>query len=188
MPTPTPAPKPPPGTVLYEADWSSGLNGWPGIYGWKVLGGALLNDGTNGEKTNWVAAPYEPGLADVSDYAVEAEIQLVAEPGCVTFGVVARDMYQVGIRLAWNPFYCNYGDEAMIRLVGSGDPIAAMAYTRDMEWHTYRVEVKGNTIKLVIDGASIVETADNRYLTGGKVGLWSVNGQISVRSFKVIAL
>ena len=75
----------------------------------------------------------------------------------------------------------------MIGLVEGGD-IAAIDYTRDMGWHTYRMEVKGNTIKFLIDGAPIVETADNRYLTGGKVGLWSDNAQISVRSFKVIAL
>ena len=191
--TPAPTPKPAPGTVLYQADWSSGLNGWPGLYGWKVLNGMLLNDGSNNDRTNWIAAPYEPGVADIADYAVEAEIQLVTEPSCVTFGVVAREKYQAGVRLAWNPFPCThemsyvYGDEAMIGLVEGGD-IAAIDYTRDMEWHTYRVEVKGNTIKLLIDGASIVETADNRYLTGGKVGLWSADGQVSVRSFRVIAL
>jgi hypothetical protein len=195
--TPTPAPKPAPGTVLYEADWSSGLNGWPGIFGWKALNGMLLNDGTNGDRTNWIAAPYEPGAGDIADYAMEAEIQLVTEPSCVTFGIVAREKYQAGVRLAWNPFACThemsyvYGDEAMIMLVEGGDyrdTIAATDYTRDMEWHTHRLEVRGNTIKLLIDGASVVETADNRYLTGGRVGLWSADAQVSVRSFKVIAL
>lgn len=32
--------------LLYQADWSGGLNGWAGGDGWKTLNGLLLNDGT----------------------------------------------------------------------------------------------------------------------------------------------
>ena len=40
-PTPTPLPA---GTVLYQADWSHGLAGWPGAQGWKVVQGQLESD------------------------------------------------------------------------------------------------------------------------------------------------
>src|SRR6266567_674957 len=40
-PTPTPLPA---GTVLYQANWSHGLAGWPGSQGWKVVQGQLESD------------------------------------------------------------------------------------------------------------------------------------------------
>src|SRR6266566_4060638 len=43
---PTPTPFPQSGTVLYKADWSSGMNGWAGGDDWKTSSGLLLNDGT----------------------------------------------------------------------------------------------------------------------------------------------
>lgn len=52
-PTPTSTPVPPtatpvpvPGTVLYQADWSAGLGGWPSSVGWKAVSGMYVNDGT----------------------------------------------------------------------------------------------------------------------------------------------
>jgi len=193
--TPTPAPKPAPGTILYQADWSSGLNGWPGLYGWKVLDGTLLNDGTNGDSENWVAAPYEPGAADIADYAVEAEIQFVrvtpAHPSyCGSFGIVVREEYRASAWVDAPGVDCGadgISKQLVIRVPGE-TPLSAKAFDIDDQWHTYRVEVKGNGIKLFFDGAPILEAVDNRYLAGGKVGLWSTLTQISVRSFKVIAL
>ena len=61
-------------------------------------------------------------------------------------------------------------------------------YDPKTDWHTYRAEFKGNTIRLLVDGATVVETSDNRHLTGGGIGLWCKTAQINVRSFKVVAL
>src|SRR5689334_10044113 len=63
--------------VLYQADWSNGMDGWSGSGGWKTVGGMLVNDGTNDDPSLWIPAPYEPG--SITDYAIEAEIQLVSE-------------------------------------------------------------------------------------------------------------
>jgi hypothetical protein len=52
----------------------------------------------------------------------------------------------------------------------------------------YRVEVRANTLRLLVDGARMVDATDNRYLSPGRVGLWSDQYQLEVRSFKVIAL
>ena len=60
--------------------------------------------------------------------------------------------------------------------------------TLDNLWHTYRVEAQGNTIRLFIDKNLRFEKQDNRYRSGGQAGLWNVATQITVRSFKVIAL
>jgi hypothetical protein len=52
----------------------------------------------------------------------------------------------------------------------------------------YWLEVKGNTIKLLVDGALLLDATDNRHLSNGRVGLVSIGAQINVRSFKVIQL
>jgi hypothetical protein len=62
------------------------------------------------------------------------------------------------------------------------------SYSLDTNWHTYRVEVRGNDIKLLIDGQTVLETTDNHHLTSNSVGLWSNGMVINVRSFKVFAL
>ena len=55
-------------------------------------------------------------------------------------------------------------------------------------WHVYRVEAKGNTITLLIDGTIVAKATDNRYLSGSRTGLWSNEYQLEIRSSKVVAL
>jgi hypothetical protein len=207
MPTPQPAatspvanpqhkpkPGPPAPTVLYQADWSSGFNGWTASQDWKTVSGELVNDGTNRDATQFAHAPkITPYTAN---YAAEADIQAVrAGNGCwdATFGLSVREEsigdYRVGVG-APGPTTAfildhsssdtcpNYGYNALTRA----------SYSLDTDWHTYRVEVRGNDIKLLIDGQSVMETIDNHYLTSNSVGLWSNGTVINVRSFKVIAL
>lgn len=210
-PTGTPVPTPtitpcPVGCVLYQADWSKGLNGWSASQGWKTVAGMLVNDGTNGAWGKWIAAPYHPGAQKIDNYAVEAEIQVVRSSGgglaCddyVSFGVVARaradraiEAYWVGIgwdapwggwvptaHISANPLRRNFGGckSALIEPVG---------FAPRNTWQTYRAEVKGNEVALFVDDELIAETKSNTYLEGGLVGLWSQRTELSVRSFKII--
>jgi hypothetical protein len=62
-------------------------------------------------------------------------------------------------------------------------------YRVGTDWHTYRLEARGNNLKLFIDGALRMEMTDNQHLSSGRVGLFSwYSAQINVRSFKVIAV
>src|SRR5205814_385763 len=57
-------------TLLYTADWSSGLNGWTGASDWTVLNGMLHNDGTDASANSpTIVAPYQ--VEGITDYAVE---------------------------------------------------------------------------------------------------------------------
>jgi hypothetical protein len=203
--TPTPQPTntpsaPQPGQLLYQADWSGGFNGWTASPDWKTVSGQLVNDGTNDDATQFAHPPeITPYTAN---YAVEAEIQYVrdgygcyppADYGYVAFGLSVRGEssgdYRVGI-------VHRYGTiAAFIFDHGSSDtcpnfypPLAKASYSLDTNWHTYRVEVRGNDIKLLIDGQSVIEAIDNHHLTSNSVGLWSTGTVVNVRSFKVIAL
>jgi len=192
IPVPTPTPLPKAGTVLYQADVANGgFSKWSGSADWKHVNGMLVNDGTNGRASE-ILAPFQPS---VGDYAVEAEIQMVGGgTWCMSFGVFARGDEGTGYSAGIGTDSSNCQGLARIA-PGSGlgptnqSPIlASQAFDPGTDWHTYRLEVQGNTIRLLIDGAVTVEAVDNRYLSPGDVGLWTDGTQINVRSFKVISL
>jgi hypothetical protein len=172
----------PAGTVLYQADWSTGLTGWSSMDGWKALNGQLLNDGTGGEQLE--AAPIN--LSAVADYAVEADIQVVRNPGGYNFGLFARDAsYYASV-----DDYDFFGHHNAILSDKDGD-LASKGFDPGGDKHTYRLEVKGNTMQLLIDGTVVVQTTDNKYLDGGKngqVGLRCKQAQLVVTGFRVIKL
>ena len=43
-------------------------------------------------------------------------------------------------------------------------------------------------MSLFVDGAPLLEAADNRHLSSGRVGMFSIGAQINVRTFKVLKL
>ncbi len=196
-PTPTPSPTPPPpGTILYQADWSNGLNGWKGSPDWKVLNGMLLSDGSNGNIIDGptIVPPYQ--VSNTADYAIEANIQLISYgyvgEGSSSFGISLRGTsttngwqgYTGGL-LAFNQYqrYMQITGPDIFDALKRGDFDPGSTSP-----HTYRVEVKGNDIKLLIDGSIRLEVTDNRYLSGAQVGLWCFGPQINVSSFEVFAL
>ncbi len=186
-PTPTQIPTPThkPGDVLYQADWAKGMNGWASSPGWKVVNGMLVNDGTGINSSIW--APYQP--EGVADYAVETEVQLVRDECGTTarVGVITRGDREGGY-VAGFTGPCYHGTIDATIMDRAQGQIAAKSFTYNTEWHTYRVEVKGNTIRFLVDGARVLDATDNRYLNAGEVGLWVSDMVLNIRSFKVIML
>ena len=197
-PTPTSVPtvQTTPGAVLYTSDWSSGMNGWAGSADWKVLNGVLLNDGTNGNVTAGptVVPPYQ--LEGINDYAIETKIQVVSYQGnSPRFGLAMRGTtvngnwqgYETGIG---NLDASNYGSTCNTRIYTTdfNSPLTNTPFDPGKGTHTYRFEAKGNTLKFYIDGGSVLQATDNQFLSGAQAGLWCYNAQLSVISFRVIAL
>ncbi len=183
-PTATPKPTTPQaGQVLYNADWSSGHAGWSLPPGWDTVSGQLVNDGTN---WNWALLAEPPKMtAYTGNYAVQAEIQLVRlqDRNCgglpSDFGIALRGdnvgFYGLGV-------YANTDLSNAIAFIhdtgwNDGCPNSAGLQqtntTIDTDWHTYRAEVRGNDIRLLIDGNVVVETTDNHHLRGNTVGLFN---------------
>jgi hypothetical protein len=192
------------GDVLYEADETGGFDAWTGSADWLHRDGQLVNDGS---AIGQILAPYQP---TTSDYAVEAEIRLVRcanagsgdlsgddyrTPGYAGgFGIEARigdlGSYWAG-RICPSPDSFDSSHEGIWAAdyeSGVWETLASQEYSDDAEWHTYRMEVQGDVLRLFIDGELVVETGDVRYVDSGQVGLWSGQTQISVRSFRVLAL
>lgn len=188
IPTATPQ-----SALPYQADWSTGMGGWTGSKDWAVVNGMLVNDGTHGGTTSMtVAAP--DLFAGISDYAVEADIQVVkAEVYMPSFGFVTRATgdntgYGVGFHYENGPGYNN--DSAVIWQAKSGTAgtIAKKLFNPSTAWHHYLARMKGNVISEEIDGSAVLSATDNTYLTGNRIGLWSDRVQINVRNFKVTAV
>jgi hypothetical protein len=194
-PTPTATATPGPGTVLYKADWSTGLNGWVGTQDWKVSNGMLLNDGTGPSSSPTITPPYQPPVAD---YAVEARILMQNGNAYIaTFGIVARagntqSGYCFGVG---SPDGQSFSKVAGITVASrniSANPWSPALATRPFDpgsaWHVYRAEVRGNDLKLFLDGGLVAEVTDNGSLTGMIVGLFDFRVQLMVSSFTVFSI
>ncbi len=183
VPTPTPTPRPGPGTVLCQAN--SNWSGWNGTKDWKVSNGMLLDDGTSNTPGGSITAPCQ---LTVPDYAVEVTMQVVNFQSCCTdnVGMILRGSstggYDVGLEIDSNHLAKIATDYTSV------NPIASAHFDPGLSVHTYRAEVKGNTIKFFIDGGLLVSATDNQFLDPGQVGLYSSFVQVEVTSFKVTAL
>jgi hypothetical protein len=170
------------GRQLYSADWSSGPNGWAAGTSWRTLRGALISDGSGSAST--VFAPYD--TRTIPDYAVEARIRLIRSDD---FGIVLRHSasdagYVAG--LSGDGAWLGSGSDAYNAYYKKISPVKA--FDPGSDWHTYRVEADGNTLRFLIDGAEYATATDNRYISGGIAGLSSHESQIEVSSFTVSRL
>jgi hypothetical protein len=189
----------PSGTTLYQADSESGWSGWNAA-GWH-RGRYLSNDGLS--TGMWIEAPH--ALGTQTDYAVEAEIQVVRRfEDCQTevtgtqyydeghnysYGFVARAVatgsYGVGAR----DVMCR--QRATINAFGveiTSKPVDENPAFNDTAWHTYRVEVDGAFIRFLVDDELVIQTTDTQFGKGGKVGMWCWGVEINVRRFTIEAL
>lgn len=184
-PSPTPAPSLP--CIVNVGSWTGGSSDW------KTLNGMLLSDGTNSNSEGGsptIVAPCQ--LGNIANYAVETQIQVVSHGYNACFGIDVRGTttsngwqgYTGGMYFA-----CG-APSSMLTLATEQSPpwLTDISYDPGTSVHTYRIEVNNNTIKFLIDGQQLLTVTDNQYLSGGQVGLWSYECQLSVSSFKIVAL
>ncbi len=197
-PSPTPTPLPA-GIVLYQADWSHGLVGWQGTQGWKVVQGQLETD-SSGSATFTI--PYRP---PVSNYAIEIRLQIVqllSQIGGSSFAIFAtkapgKDGYEAGVNtilgtaphpMAAHPASLVSLDPSDDTAPGSGLPIA---YYPRPGWHIYRVEVRGNEARLLVDGIQVGNSARSeraKVLSNGPLGLSSELLVLRVSSVRILTV
>jgi hypothetical protein len=174
--------------TLYQADWSSGLNGWVGSADWKALDGHLTNTGTkniHNLSMPTIQVPFD--LSAIPDYTIEARIQVAQTVNAAGFG-----------------FFVRYDNNGHGYIVGAGSPKAGptsvfeitladswhtplqqIDFTPGTAWHNYRIEVRQNHIMVFIDGGVVMDVTDATYPSGAFVGLWDSNAQLSISSFVI---
>ncbi len=185
LPTPTPTPSLP--CTVNVGTWTGGSSDW------KTLNGMLLNDGTRtmmqGQLGPTIVAPCF--IERTADYAVEARIQVVRAGLYSCFGITARGNPTAD---SWQGYQAiidgSQGNAKILdaQFANAYSSLAHIPFDPANDWHIYKFEVKGNTMIIVIDGSPLVEVNDNKYLSGGQVGLWSYGVQLNVSSFNVTAL
>jgi len=196
MPSPTSIPVTPP-VPTSSLPCTVNLSTWTnGSSDWKVLNGVLLNDGTNDNVGTGpsIIAPCQ--LRATNNYAVETNIQVTQVGRDPCFGITVRGNPTSG---GWQGYKVGIGSCACCNTFSGGiflgipdypvnTPNPLATFDPGVNMHTYRVEVKDNSIKFFIDGALTFNITDNSYLNGSEVGLWCENVQLEVTSFKVVVL
>jgi hypothetical protein len=191
----TPAPSIPGGTVLFQANWSRGLSGWTGTQGWTVAQGQIQ---VNSTSSATLAIPYKPV---VSNYAIEIHLQVVRllqdHGGNFVFAAAkqaGKDGYQAGVLDLKKPGPFGSHPQAQATIDPSSDMPRGCCLPIDYEpgydWHTYRLEVQDNEVRLLVDGTEIAhaDSNDTDTLSNGPLTFNSTLAVLRISSLRIVAL
>lgn len=185
-----------PGTVLYQADWSHGLDGWPTVKGWQVHAGALQ---TTGAEQLMITAPYH---ISVSNYTIEVRIQVMslarvgANLSLKAEKAPGKDGYIASVLNLLNPGQYPNGlhPQAQVYL----DPMGSMEegsfetidYDPKFQPHTYRVEIRDASVRFAIDGNAVSDATSIKtaQLSNGPIEIHCSLAVLDISSFRISAL
>ena len=192
--TPT-TPAVPSGTVLYQSDWSHGLDGWQASAGWKIVQGVLQS---NLSDNNFITSPYMP---TVPNYAIEVHFQIVNIPQNGGYFTVSadrtqqKDGYTVGILGFKGPGprsqFANPEVNSYIDPLNDMDSRPVLSdYEPGSVWHTYRVEVQGPQVGFFIDGLrkSFATSSQTNFLSNGPIHLKVALAIVQISSVRIVAV
>ncbi len=184
--TPTPGHAPPAGTVLYQANTSTGWASWNVSGPWKIFQNTLVNDGT-GNSTSCggdvaLLAPYTPTTPDLE---ITALIQFPQNYNYGAVGLVARIGTSQNTVIGYSAFATGFS--ANVDDVNGCNNINNNNYDFKPQnsIHKFQFWIKGTEMKLYIDGALVLAASDAKYLSPGSVGIFSGQEYIKVTSFVV---
>ncbi len=191
----TPSPALAAGTALFQANWSHGIAGWSGTQGWTVVQGQLE---INSSSSAMLAIPYKPV---VSNYAIEIHLQVVRllQDHGGNFVIAAakqsgKDGFEAGVLDLKKPGPFGSHPQAQALIDPNDDMPQGCCQPIDYEpgydWHTYRLEVQDNGVRLLVDGTQIAYADSNATdtLSNGTLSLNSSLVILRVSSLRIIAL
>lgn len=189
--TPRPPPPPPEGVVVYQSDWSGGVDGWIGSPDWQAVNGRLVNDGTRSTRDLWIEAPVrvEPWQAMVIEFEIDAP-----DNNYGSFGLVARasdaGWYQFGVR--WEDF--ERGSGTPVVTLGASirqetrrvrEEFVALRWPLTSGPHFFRAEFRDGEAGFFVDDREAGSIAEGIFVPGEFIGLWSERTQLEVLFFRV---
>jgi hypothetical protein len=213
-PTPTAAATPEPPAASTESQTTPAGDGGDGLVfeapgqnelaplatgSWSASADALVNEGSSAVAEPWLVISAVPSAA----FAVEAEIRVngLLDSVCdQSFGLTAGSpgadqMYGGGVI-----FPCA-AESARARLTDvsvwedgyNADPVLAEeTFDPGDDWHTYRFELRGDQLRLLVDGADVVSGTLDAPLdpstADAEAGLWAQGVQLEVRKVSVHSL
>lgn len=166
---------------------------------WAAVADGLRNEGGDAVAEHWLRVARTPN----PNFAIEAEIQVLGTLGDVcdqSFGLAGGSPQATLVFGGGVIFPCSgEGPQARITDVTTWEDgynadtvLAKAAFDPGEAWRTYRFELRGDAITLLVDGAPVLTTeADpgiNPAATDTEVGLWSQGVGVQVRNITVLAL
>ena len=166
---------------------------------WSASADALVNPGSSAVAEPWLVLSAAPSV----DFAVETEIRVngLLDSVCdQSFGLTAGSpgadqMFGGGLI-----FPCA-GDSPRARLTDvsvwedgyNADPVVAEEpFDPGADWHTYRFELRGDQLRLLVDGADVVsgtlEAPIDPSSADAQAGLWAQGVELEVRKVSVQTL
>lgn len=182
---------PAPATVLYQADWTTGLDGWSIFPGFNVANGVMTFDG---KSDSGAVAPFH--THGLRSFAVEASIQVgtptqQARPSYDLF-VRRPDVHSnSGLYAGYDAVSGEYAATNVADLSWHGARwyyAPGAAFRLDSSFHTYRIEVQGTAYRLEIDGQVMVPWTNVTLAGGDMLGLTFTYVPATVKSFTVYSL
>jgi hypothetical protein len=166
---------------------------------WRATSDRLVNDGESAVAEPWLKVGTAPGAA----YAVEAEMRVtrLLESVCdQSFGLIVGGAGE-GQRYGGGLLFPCAGAPPSARLTDvagwedgyNADPvIAEKAFDPGDEWHTYRFEVRGERLRLIVDGIGVVAGSSTAATDAApaetEAGLWSQGVGLEVREIAIVPL
>jgi len=165
---------------------------------WRPTSDALRNQGKSADAEPWLKITTIPGPS----IAIEAEIRVngLLDTFCnQSFGLAAGNANAEKVFGAGVLFPCGDGT-ATARLTDvsvwedgyHADPtMAENAFDPGDDWHTYRFELRGDSVRLIVDGDGIVTgTLDAPLDVAGEAeaGIWSQGVDLDIRSIEIFPL
>ena len=166
---------------------------------WSAAADALVNAGSSAVAEPGIVLSAVPGTA----FAVEAEMRVngLLDSVCdQSFGLTAGSPGAEQVYGGGLIFPCAAGT-ARARLTDvsvwedgyNADPaLAEESFDPGDEWHTYRFELRGDELRLLVDGAEVVSgTLDapiDASAADAQAGLWAQGVQLEVRQVSVLSL
>jgi hypothetical protein len=166
---------------------------------WSATADALVNPGSSAVAEPWLVLSAVPS----ADFAVEAEIRVTGRLESVcdqSFGLVAGSPGANQVFGGGLIFPCA-SDTPRARLTDvsvwengyNADPVLAEeTFDPGSEWHTYRFELRGDDVRLLVDGADVVAGTVGAPVDASsgdaQAGLWAQGVQLKVRKVSVQVL
>jgi hypothetical protein len=166
---------------------------------WSATADALVNPGSSAVAEPWLVLSTVPS----ADFAVEAEIRVTGRLESVcdqSFGLVAGSPGANQVFGGGLIFPCA-SDTPRARLTDvsvwengyNADPVLAeQTFDPGSEWHTYRFELRGDDVRLLVDGADVVSGTVGAPVDASsgdaQAGLWAQGVQLKVRRVSVQVL
>jgi hypothetical protein len=166
---------------------------------WSVSEDTLMNEGSSAVAEPWLVLSAVPS----TDFAVEAQIRVTGRLESVcdqSFGLTAGSPGAGQVFGGGLLFPCA-SETARARLTDvsvwadgyNADPVLAdETFDPGNEWHTYRFELRGDELRLLVDGADVVsgtlEAPIDVSSGDAQAGLWAQGVQLKVRKVSVMLL